>query len=419
MIHRRQFLTQALKGASLFAAAPVVPQFLLDTAHAAEAGKDTVLVVIELSGGNDGLNTVIPYADDLYHKARPTLHLTKEQVLKVDDHIGLHPSLGGLNELLQKGQLAIVQGVGYPNPDRSHFESMDIWQSAEVGRKLSGTGWLARSVPALQDDKGGIPAMQVGTERLPLALQGASSGVVSVNNKHRQRRTLTGTENARLSARKKLLEDLGKTAPATEGDLTQFVQRRQLQTYTTLERLDEVLRAGLGQDFEIINGRYQQSFGLNQKLQLVSRLVSGGFGTRLFYVQLDGFDTHSGQAEDHKKLFSQLERAVHTFFQTLEQGGQAKRVLLMTFSEFGRRVQENGSKGTDHGAGSCMFVAGPGVKAGPVGKHPSLSDLDSGDLKYHTDFRRVYATLLDQWLGCNSETVLGGKFEHIDLLRKA
>jgi uncharacterized protein (DUF1501 family) len=415
MLNRRQFLTRALQGTSLFAVAPVVPQFLLNSAQAAEAGKDTVLVVLELSGGNDGLNTVIPYADDLYHKARPTLHFTKEQVVRVDDHIGLHPSLSGLGSLFQKGELAIVQGVGYPNPDRSHFESMDIWQSAEVGRKLSGTGWLARSVPGLQDDKGGIPAMQVGTERLPLALQGASSGVVSVNNRHHQRRSLTGTEAARLPARKKLLEDLGKAEPAAPNDLTQFVQRRQLQTYTTLDKLDEVLRNGVNADFEVIDGRYQQSFGLTQKLRLVTRLIQAGFGTRLFYLQLDGFDTHAGQAEDHKKLFGQLDRAVQTFFQEL--GDNRKRVLLMTFSEFGRRVQENGSKGTDHGAGSCLFVAGPGVKAGPVGKHPSLSDLDSGDLKHHTDFRQVYATLLDQWLHCNSETVLGGKFEHIELLK--
>jgi uncharacterized protein (DUF1501 family) len=419
MLNRRQFLTRTLQGTSLIAVSPLVPQFLLNTAHAAEAGKDTVLVVVELTGGNDGLNTVIPYGDDLYHKARPTLHFKKEQVVKVDDHLGLHPNLAGLGTLLQKQQLAIIQGVGYPNPDRSHFESMDYWQSAEIGRKMSGTGWLARAVPSLQDDKGGIPAMQVGPERLPLTLQGAASGVVSVNNKHRQRRALTGTDKEHLPARKKLLEDLGKTDPSAGGDLAQFVQRRQAQTYTTLERLDEVLRNFQSTDYEVIDGRFQQSYGLNQKMQLISQLIMQGFGTRIFYVQLDGFDTHSKQAESHKTLLNQLDRAVQTFFQNLENSGQAKRVLLLTFSEFGRRVQENGSKGTDHGAASCQFLVGPAVKAGPIGAHPSLSDLDSGDLKFHTDFRRVYATLLDQWLHCDSEAVLGGKFEHIELLKKA
>jgi uncharacterized protein (DUF1501 family) len=418
MLNRRQFLTRTLQGTSLIAVSPLVPQFLLNTASAAEAGKDTILVVVEMTGGNDGLNTVVPHGDDLYHKARPTLHFTKEQVVKVDDYLGLHPALVGLGNLLQKQQLAIVQGVGYPNPDRSHFESMDYWQSAEIGRKMSGTGWLARAVPSLQDDKGGIPAMQVGPERLPLTLQGTASGVVSVNNKHRQRRVLTG-DSAQLPARKKLLEDLGKTEPSAGGDLAQFVQRRQAQTYTTLERLDEVLRNSQSNDYEVIDGRFQQSFGLNQKLQLVSQLINQGFGTRVFYVQLDGFDTHSKQSEEHKKLLAQLDRGVQTFFNNLESSGQSKRVLLMTFSEFGRRVQENGSKGTDHGAASCQFVVGPAVKAGPIGKHPSLSDLDSGDLQYHTDFRRVYATLLDLWLHCDSEAVLGGKFEHIELLKKA
>jgi uncharacterized protein (DUF1501 family) len=294
---------------------------------------------------------------------------------------------------------------------------MDVWQSAEVGRKQSGTGWLARSVPGLQDDKGGIPAMQVGVERLPLALQGAASGVISVNNKHMQRRHLTGTSGDQLTARKKLLEDLGKAESETPGDLAPFVQRRQLQTYSTLEKLEEVLRGGNANDFEQINGKFQQSFGLNQKLQIVSRLIGQNFGTRIYYVSMDGFDTHSGQAEEHKTLLSRFDRAVQTFFQTLEQQQNDKRVVLMTFSEFGRRVQENGSKGTDHGAGSCLFVAGPRVKAGPIGKHPRLDDLDSGDLRYHTDFRRVYATLLEKWLGCDAEAVLGAKFEPLDLLR--
>jgi uncharacterized protein (DUF1501 family) len=165
MFNRRQFLTRSLQGASLLALAPAVPQFLASTARAAEAGKDTILVVIELSGGNDGLNTVIPYADDNYHKARPTLRLTKEQVVKVDDAIGLNPGLRGLEPMLQKGELAIVQGVGYPNPDRSHFESMDIWQSADPKRKTR-SGWVARSATDLTDKRGNVPIMHVGQKDL-------------------------------------------------------------------------------------------------------------------------------------------------------------------------------------------------------------------------------------------------------------
>jgi uncharacterized protein (DUF1501 family) len=412
MLNRRAFLTRTLQGSSLLALHSVIPQFLANTARAAEAGKDTVLVLIEMTGGNDGLNTVIPYADDLYQKARPTLHFKKDQVVRVDDHIGLHPALRGLDQLQQKGQLAIVQGIGYPNPDRSHFESMDIWQSADVKRATL-TGWIGRSVTDLQDNKGNVPAMQVGASRLPLALQGAPGGVVSINNGQPYKLEL-GADEKRQKARRGLLEDLAKETPGAPGaDLLQFVQRRELQTYSTLDRLQEVLdsTAGAGRDWG--NG------GLGQKLQLVAKLIEKGFGTRVFYVSIDGFDTHSGQAEPHRKLLQELGDSIAFMFAELQKTGHDKRVLAMTFSEFGRRVLENGSRGTDHGSGSCLFVAGPAVKGGLVGKHPSLSDLDTGDLRFHTDFRRLYATLLDKWLGVDSKVVLNGTFPHLEVLKKA
>src|SRR5262249_40507552 len=178
-------------------------------------------------------------------------------------------------------------------------------------------------------------------------------------------------------------------------DLLQFVRRRQVQTYTTVDRLQEVLQSSQGNP----EGRWFQFPGLPQKLHLIAQLIDKGFGTRVFYVALDGFDTHSSQAEQHRKLLQELGDALNSFFDTLEKKGQAQGVLAMTFSEFGRRVNENGSKGTDHGSGSCLFVAGPAVQAGLLGAHPSLKDLDSGDLRFHTDFRRVYATMLDKWLG--------------------
>jgi uncharacterized protein (DUF1501 family) len=416
MLSRRQFLTRTLQGSSLLALGSAVPGFLASTALAAEAGKDTVLVVIELSGGNDGLNTVIPYADDNYHKARPTLHFTKEQVVKVDDHVGLHPNMRGLDALLQKGELALVLGVGYPNPDRSHFESMDIWQSADPKRKM-GTGWIARSVTDLQDKRGNVPVMQIGQKDLPLALQGASGGVVSLNNQRPYRLDLSGSgDAAHVKARRKLLEEVARTAEGSgDDDLLQFVSRRQLQTYTTLDKIQEVLRAPASG-----NGAFPYT-NLSQKMQLVARLIDKGFGTRVFYVNLDGFDTHSQQAGTHQQLLQELADSIRAFFDTLRPGGHDKRVLVMTFSEFGRRVNENGSKGTDHGSGSCLFVAGPAVKGGAVNKHPSLrpEDQDSGDVRWSIDFRRVYATLLDGWLGCDSHAVLAGKFEHLNLLKKA
>jgi uncharacterized protein (DUF1501 family) len=411
MLTRRCFL----KASSLLALAPALPQFLANTARAAETGKDTVLVVIEMAGGNDGLNTVIPYADDNYQKARPTLRMGKDQVLKIDETIGLHPSMRALFDLHTAGDLAIVQGVGYPNPDRSHFESMDIWQSADLKRKTR-SGWIARGVGDLQDKRGNVPLMHIGQKDLPLALQGAPGGVVSINNEHPYRLDLGPGDAAQHKTRRKLLEEVAKSEDkGAEDDLLQFVRRRQVQTYTTLDKVQEVLKAP---------GNPNGNFGftnLSSKMQLVGRMIAAGFGTRVFYVNIDGFDTHAQQVGTHQNLLQELSDSIASFFAFLKPSGHDKRVLVLTFSEFGRRVTENGSKGTDHGSGSCLFVAGPAVKGGPTTKHPSLkpADQDTGDLKWSTDFRRVYATLLDSWLSVDSKAVLGDKFEHLPLLKKA
>jgi uncharacterized protein (DUF1501 family) len=418
MLNRRQFLTRSLQGASLLTLSSAVPQFIARTAMAAEAGKDNILVVVEMQGGNDGLNTVIPYADDLYSKFRTSLRQTKNEVVKINDHIGLNSGMRSFDRLLQRGELAVVQGVGYPNPERSHFESMDVWQSADPSHKAT-TGWIGRSVNELHNATGGIPVMHIGPSRLPLALQGATGGAISINNQMPYRLELGGGEPAQVKARRKLLEDLAQPAK-DDASLANFVYRREVQTLTTLDRLQEVLKGTNTGQFNSFgpDGRPLGPNALPQRLQLIAQLIQKGFGTRVFYVMRDGFDTHSDQAMSHRNLLAEVADGVTTFFDTLKQTGHDKRVRLVTFSEFGRRVQENGSKGTDHGAGSCLFVAGPGLKAGAVGEHPSLSDLDSGDLKYHTDFRRVYATLLDHWLECDSQAVLGGKFEHLDALKK-
>ncbi|HJT78429.1 MAG TPA: DUF1501 domain-containing protein [Gemmataceae bacterium] len=420
MLNRRQFIARTLAGSSLLAVGSVVPEFVANTARAAEAGKETVLVVIEMTGGNDGLGTVIPYADDLYHKARPTLRQTKEQVVKINDHIGLNSGMRSFEPMLKEGHLAVVQGVGYPNPDRSHFESMDVWQSGDPRRAVT-TGWVARSVPDLQDKKGNVPVIQIGDKRLPLALQGAPGGVASINNQVPYRLEMGTNDPARQKAKLRLIQDLAKPAEAAgRDDLLQFVRGRQLQTYFTLDQLTDLLKTqnpGAGQFFSQASGQFYQAGSLPVKLNLIAQMIQRNFGTRVFYVALDGFDTHSGQAETQRKLLAELADGISNFFNALKQSKNDSRVLVMTFSEFGRRVQENGSRGTDHGAASCLFVAGPAVKGGPVGKHPSLSDLDAGDLKHHTDFRQLYATLLDQWLGCDSKAVLGGSFAHLDLLK--
>jgi uncharacterized protein (DUF1501 family) len=407
MFNRRQFLVRTLRGSSLVALSSVVPQFVARTAQAAAPGKDNILVVLEMTGGNDGLNTVIPYADDLYQKARPTLRHKKDQVFRLDDHVGLHPSMGpGLGALWQQGRLAVMQGVGYPNPDRSHFEAMDIWQSADP-KRLTKTGWLGRAAVEINDTSGGVPVLHLGANGLPLALAGApSGGAVSIKDQSSFRLDMGGGSAKRNQSRRKLLDDLAKPATKTGGDdLLEFVQRRQVQTLTAVERLRELLEGP--------NAVQAQGGGLNQKLQLIAGLIAKGFGTRIFYANLDGFDTHAEQGPTHANLLGELAGAINGFFQTLKASGHDGRVRLMTFSEFGRRVNENGSRGTDHGAASCLFVAGPSVKGGVVGKHPSLADLDAGDLKFHTDFRRIYATQLDGWLGCDSKVVLGAKWDHV------
>jgi uncharacterized protein (DUF1501 family) len=401
MTTRRDFL----KTCSLLGFGATVPEFLARTARAAAPGKDTILVVVELTGGNDGMNMVIPYADDLYHKARPTLRQTKDQVIRLDAHVGLHSGMTGLKPLLDDGQLAVVQGVGYPNPDRSHFEAMDIWQSADP-KRATPTGWLGRATGGMENREGGIPILHIGAGKAPLAVAGApGNGAVSLGDKNTFRLEL-GDNGNRHDERRKLLEDVAAPAKGTaDDDLLSFVQRRQVQTLTAVQTLHELLEGP--------SAVRAFGAGLAQKLQIIAGLITKGFGTRVFYVALDGFDTHANQAPAHQQLLAELANSIGEFFRQLKDAREADRVRVITFSEFGRRVTENGSRGTDHGAASCMFVAGPSVKGGVVGKHPSLSDLDMDDLKYHTDFRRVYATLLDEWLNCDSKSVLGTKWDHV------
>ena len=457
MLNRRQFLQQTLKGSSLVAFGSVVPAFVAGAAQKAAVGKDRILVVLEMTGGNDGLNTVIPFGDDLYHKARPTLRYRKEEVLRIDDHLGLNPGLRGLQDLFGKGHLAVVQGVGYPNPNRSHFESMDVWQSADPRRKLA-SGWLGRSMGTVKVPQGEIVGIHLGTDQLPLALQGSATGTPTINPAKPYELILDGkaydlrdlelrglkkvegkssdpddprgpdskeqkAAEKHRAERMKLIKELTNPEADSKNDMLRFVQRSALQTYTAVDRLRRLMTgpSGGGDERPFRPRRFQggRGNGLADKLGLVARIIRAGFGTRIFYVAIDGFDTHADQRQSHEMLLGQVGSAVAGFFRQLQGSGHAERVVLMTFSEFGRRVQENGSKGTDHGAASCLFVAGPKVKGGVVGKHPGLAraDLAAGDLKHQVDFRQVYAALLDRWLECDSRAVLGGKFEHVGVLK--
>jgi uncharacterized protein (DUF1501 family) len=338
-------------------------------------------------------------------------------VQRINEYVGLHPRMNDLKRLYDEQKLAIVQGVGYPNPDRSHFESMDIWQQADPKRGQS-TGWLARSIPGMHVSDAGVPGMFLGENRLPIAMQGADGGVISLADRNSFKLQLSGN----AAPRKKLLEDLNSDDGA-KADLAAFVRKRQLQTYTSLQKIEEALKETGGNNNPNQpkpgrgGGEGNDLASLGGKLGLISRLIGKGLGTRIYYVSIGGFDTHASQADQHEVLLGEVSQAIGGFFNGMSKD-DADRVVLMTFSEFGRRVKENGSRGTDHGAASCLFVAGPKVKAGLVGKYPKLDDLTDGDLKYSTDFRAVYATLLDQWLGVESRVVLGEKFDHLPLVDK-
>ena len=402
---RRQFLTTAIGSTAVLAVGARPPQFLLNAAAAEPpTGNDSILVVVELSGGNDGLNTIVPYADDEYRKNRPQLGIGESSVLRIDDYCGFHPSLRGFAELLEKGELAIVQGVGYPNPNRSHFESMDIWHTCHQDKQQRADGWLGRYLDAAYQNRGvGIPAMHFGSEKQPLALAAQRIRVPSLQSLDSLQ--LKGDQDE-LTA----IGELTSAGRAVANPLLGFVQSSSTAALSASERVRSRL-----QKYEA-ESKYPES-SLANKLQLVAQLIDAGMETRVFYVALDGFDTHSQQSDAHAGLLRQLGDAVQAFLQDVSAHDHGDRVLVTAFSEFGRRVQENASAGTDHGAAAPMFCAGSRVRAGLHGAHPSLTDLQEGDLKHHTDFRQVYATILEDWLAWKSRSVLDGPYETLPLIK--
>jgi len=408
--NRRDFLRSSLASAGLVSWGLGAPVFLRRTAAAAGAAdkpgkRDTILVVIELTGGNDGLNTVIPFKDPEYAKLRPTLRQPEAQIKKINDQLGLHPSMTGMADLLHDNALCVVQGVGYPNPDQSHFRSMDIWQSASLA-KDSAEGWLGKALKALP----GVPAFHLKSdnEPAPLALDGAPVRVPSIKTLEEFQLQVAAASGADKKEQREIIEGAAKSRGGP--GLLDFVQRTASNTYASSRRLQEI-----GKNYKP-KATYPNTPLANQ-LKLAAQLIDAGLGARLFYVAHGNFDTHSTQAPSHANLLTQLSDGVTAFFKDVAARGHRDRVLLMTFSEFGRRAKENGSKGTDHGSAAPMFLVGGKVKVGAVGEHPSLTKLEMGNLKHHTDFRQVYGTILDQWLGVSSKTVLGEEFKAVEIFK--
>ncbi len=408
---RRRFLQRSASGATLLSLAPTVPQFLLSgSAVAATRQGEKILVVIQLTGGNDGINTVIPYGDDVYHKSRFTTRIQNNQVLKIDDHLGFHPSLSGFSELMQQGQLAVLQGVGYPNPDRSHFSSMDIWHTAvrDMEKMRRMTGWVGRYLDQHQAaNTGDSPALHLGHDRQPLAVVARRVRVPSVANMDAFKLNLGG--QPQLAP---IIESAAKAdrAAAKPDDLLGFLQQSTVTALLSSRRMQDAVS-------QYKTGVNYPGTGLARRMKTVAQLIDAGLSTRIYYLTLEGFDTHANQAVTHANQLRELGDAMAAFHKDLKEHGHDRRVVTMTFSEFGRRVKENASRGTDHGAAAPMFLTGAAVKGGVIGKHPSMTDLDEGDLKHHTDFRQVYATLLDRWLNADSQAVLGAKFAPVAALK--
>ncbi len=405
---RRDFLRKGLYGVGVTAGLPLLmsrttealtAEALLGTSM--EANPERILVVVELSGGNDGLNTVVPFGNDEYYRARPNIGIRESDAIKIEDGFGLHPSMVGFERLYTDGMMGVVHGCGYDNPSLSHFSSMGFWHTG-VPNGGEPLGWLGRLADGAYDhDAQGNMIVNIGT-RQSLAVQARNHQPLVFNDPRSFRRV--GSE-----AEKQAIEAMNPTAP--DNPALDFLSAT---AANAVESSQFVREAAAGYNTPIDYG----IGGLSAQLRRVAALVNAEMPTRLYYVSYQGnsFDTHVHQADPHARLLTYTADAVRGFVEDLKRIGRADDVAIMMFTEFGRRVEENTSLGTDHGTATPMFVIGSGVQGGLHGRHPSLTDLDDGNLKMTTDFRRVYATMIEEWLGVNdSASILKGSFESLPL----
>lgn len=402
--NRRRFLNSSLGGAVAIGVGAALPECFAKAAASDGNQGEHILVVVQMSGGNDGLNTVVPYTDDDYRSARPKLAVVASDVLKCDDETGFHPEMNGVYELLQSGSFSVVRNVGYERPNRSHFESMDIWHTCRRKSEARPNGWLGRFLDHQVAAAGGdVAALHLGHEQQPFALASTDIRVPTVKSLGEFQ--LRGTNKQSLI---ELLEGKQATTAAARNELLQFVQSSASSAIAASQRVSE---ASQSYRSEL---KYPDT-ELGKKLRVVAQLVDAGLTTRIYYVQHDGFDTHAQQARTHSILLREWSDAVSTFVRDLEDHDHGKRVCVMTFSEFGRRVAENASEGTDHGAAGPMFFCGGGIKPGIIGSRPDLTDLQEGDLKHECDFRQVYASVLRDWLNTNPTPILGDEYQPLPL----
>ncbi|MEZ0542437.1 DUF1501 domain-containing protein [Fibrella arboris] len=403
-MRRRDFLR---KSALTTAGTMLIPHFLKayelnQLGLAPVTGK--TLVIVQLSGGNDGLNTVVPYRNDIYYRERPTLAIPRDKVLTLNDEIGFNPALESLKSLYDDGLVTVINNVGYPNPDRSHFRSMDIWQTASDADKYVATGWLGRYLDATCSGSAACqPHRAVDVDdTLSLALKGSNvHGLAMLNPQKLYKQTKTD-----------LIDGLAKASHDDQHNNVSYLYKTLAETVSSAAYVYDKSASPVNST----RGTYPAS-ELGNRLKTVSELIQSGVSTSVYYISIAGFDTHINQPNQQERLLRQYGDAVKAFMSDLKATNRQNDVLLMTFSEFGRRVKQNASNGTDHGTANNVFLVGGGLTPGKVfNEAPNLTNLDEGDLKYTVDFRTIYATLLRDWLKADDTTILGRTFDTLNFI---
>lgn len=372
----------------------------------AENNRNRKLIVIQLSGGNDGLNTVIPFRNDNYYKLRPNLSIAKNKTLSIDDDYGFNSVLSGMSELLDQGHLSIINAIGYPNPTRSHFKAIDIWQSASDSHDLLNTGWIGRYLDAscTPENSKSFKAIEIN-DLLHLALKGTNESGIAFENIATLHKEMSRRNFTRLKIR-------GRKMKSFPNDHLAFMYQTIYDGKNAVDSLYEKTRKVKLRKSSFPNSE------LGQELRAVSELILSDSDTEIYYLTVGSFDTHSLQTAKHSKLLKSVSDALLSTVEVLKKNGKFDETCIMLFSEFGRRVAENGSNGTDHGAGNNMFIISPELKKpGFYNPHPNLQNLINGDIAYEIDFRRVYATILEDWLGASGYEVLQKNFAKLDLFK--
>jgi len=395
LIKRKEFLQLG----SLATASFMVPKFLkaFEKVDRVPRG-NKVMVILQLSGGNDGLNTIIPIRNDIYYRERPRLGIEKGSSLILTDEVGLHPALTGLKELYDDGSLGILNNVGYPNPDRSHFRSMDIWQTGSANSEYITTGWIGRYLDAQCHgcDKPTY-ALEID-DVLSLALKGENSKAIAMKDPKR----LFGTSN------EKFFRDVLKDHKNGGEETVDYLYKTMSETLSSANYIFQQSK------LHPSSAEYPKT-ELGNGLKTIASLIFSDINTKVYYISLGSFDTHVNQQTQQQRLFIELSDAVRAFTTDLKKNNRFNDLLMFTFSEFGRRVSQNASGGTDHGAANNMFLIGGALKQkGIINPMPDLNDLDGGDLKYNIDFKTVYATVLKNWLAADDAAILGKKYDHLE-----